>query len=79
MKECIKCSLPETYETIEFNSDGVCNMCLSNKFKEEEIDWDKRKKLLDEFILVCKSFCSKKKEIKEKFDKMTPEDAKNNS
>jgi len=50
MKECIKCSLPETYETIEFNSDGVCNMCLSNKFKEEEIDWDKRKKLLDELI-----------------------------
>ena len=36
-------------------------------------------KLLDEFVLVCKSFCSKKNELQEKFEKMTPDNAKNNN
>ena len=47
--------------------------------KIKQSDYDHVKKLLDEFILVCKSFCSKKKEIQEKFEKMTPENAKNNN
>ena len=47
--------------------------------KIKQSDYDHVKKLLDEFILVCKSFCSKKKEIQEKFEKMTPANAKNNN
>jgi hypothetical protein len=47
--------------------------------KIKQSDYDHAKKLLDEFILVCKSFCPKKKEIQEKFEKMTPENAKNNN
>ena len=45
--------------------------------KIKQSDYDHVKKLLDEFILVCKSFCPKKKEIQEKFEKMTPENANN--
>ena len=47
--------------------------------KIKQSDYDHVKKLLDEFILVCKSFCSKKEEIQEKFEKMIPENAKNNN
>ena len=45
-RRCFKCGLPETYETIEFNSLGVCNICISNEVKATEVDWDERKKLL---------------------------------
>ena len=47
--------------------------------KIKQSDYNHAKKLLDEFVLVCKSFCSKKKEIQEKFEKMTPDDAKSNN
>ena len=47
--------------------------------KIKQSDYNHAKKLLEEFVLVCKSFCSKKEEIKEKFEKMTPENAKNNN
>ena len=47
--------------------------------KIKQSDYEYAKQLLDEFILVCKSFCSKKEEIQKKFEKMTPEDAKNNN
>ena len=43
MKKCSKCNLPETYETIEFDENNVCNMCKGNEFKEKKIDWSKRK------------------------------------
>ena len=38
MKRCVKCNLPETHETITFDSDGVCNICNQNLFKKEEAD-----------------------------------------
>ena len=41
--------------------------------KIEESDYDHAKKLIKKFELVCKSFCSKKNEIIEKFEKLTPE------
>jgi N-acetyl sugar amidotransferase len=42
--------LPETYETIEFDAEGVCNLCRGADFKKKEVDWDARKKLLDRLI-----------------------------
>ena len=42
-------------------------------------DYDKAKELIDQFTLVCQSFCSKKNEIQEKFRKLTPENAKVNN
>ena len=47
LRRCTRCTLPETHETIEFDKEGVCNVCRNFEFKTE-IDWDKRKdQLLD--------------------------------
>lgn len=50
MKKCVKCGLPETYETIEFNSNGICNICDQHKFKNENINWSTRKEILDQLV-----------------------------
>ena len=47
--------------------------------KIKQSDYNHAKKLFDRFVLVCKSFCSKKNEIQEKFEKLIPENAKNNN
>ena len=49
LKKCVKCQIPETYETIEFDKNGICNICEASK-KKENIDWKKRKLLLDRII-----------------------------
>jgi len=48
--KCTQCGLPETYETIEFDAQGVCNICRQFKFKQESIDWSGRKRMLDQLI-----------------------------
>lgn len=50
MKRCIKCGLPETYESIEFDTTGICNICQQHAFKNSVIDWSRRKKDLDHLI-----------------------------
>lgn len=50
LKRCTKCLLPETHETIMFDEAGVCNICRQNEFKNEKINWEARKKELDELI-----------------------------
>jgi N-acetyl sugar amidotransferase len=50
LRRCMKCGLPETYETIEYDSKGICNICTSNDYKNENIDWKERKKLLDQLV-----------------------------
>ena len=47
--------------------------------KIKQSDYNEAKELIDRFILVCKSFCSKKNEIQEKLKKLTPENAKDNN
>ena len=47
--------------------------------KIKQSDYNNAKELIGKFILVCKSFCLKKAEIQEKFDKLTPENAKDNN
>ena len=37
MTKCSKCGLPETYETIEFGSDGGCNVCTQFEFKQQTL------------------------------------------
>jgi N-acetyl sugar amidotransferase len=49
MKRCVRCGLPETHETISFNSEGVCNICLQQE-KKDQIDWSMKKKALDALI-----------------------------
>ncbi|MBZ0097190.1 MAG: N-acetyl sugar amidotransferase [Sulfuricella sp.] len=50
MKRCSKCNLPETHETITFDAQGVCNICNQHSFKQGQIDWESRKKDLDELV-----------------------------
>ena len=40
--------------------------------KIKQSNYNEAKELIEKFILVCKSFCSKKKEIQDKFKKLTP-------
>lgn len=50
MKRCTRCGLPETYETIEFDHEGVCNICRQQQFKQGKIEWNTRKKMLDDLV-----------------------------
>ena len=47
--------------------------------KIKQSDYAQARELIDNFLLVCKSFCSKKNEIQEKLEKLTPENAKDNN
>jgi len=47
--------------------------------KIKQSDYGEAKKLLDKFVLVCKSFCSKESEIKKKLKKFMPKDEKSNN
>ena len=40
----------ETHETIDYNEQNVCNLCQSFDYKKQNIDWEERKKLLDQLI-----------------------------
>lgn len=50
MKRCSHCGLPETYETIEFDDQSVCNICRQHEFKQEQIDWKSRQAMLGKLI-----------------------------
>ena len=54
LRKCSRCGLPETYETIEFDDFGVCNICLQHRYKTEEIDWNIRRKMLDDIVAEYK-------------------------
>ena len=58
------------------NDEAIYMLAL---LKIKQSDYSKAKELIGQFILVCKSFCSKKDEIKEKLQKLTPENAKSNN
>lgn len=50
LKQCKACNLPETYETIEFDEEGVCNICRQKEFKDTAIDWNVRKEQLVKLV-----------------------------
>ncbi len=50
MKHCNTCNFPETYETIEFDSKGKCNICFQHEYKKKNIDWDKKKLEFNQII-----------------------------
>ncbi len=52
LKRCTRCVIPETHETIVFDAEGVCNICRQQEYKQTAIDWEKKKKELDELIAV---------------------------
>jgi N-acetyl sugar amidotransferase len=56
MKSCIKCLLPETHETIEFDEKSSCNICAGHDFKREKIDWGKKE---SNFLEILKKYRGK--------------------
>lgn len=48
--KCSRCGLPETYETIEFDAEGVCNICRQKDYKAERIDWQARRAEFDAIV-----------------------------
>ena len=47
--------------------------------KIKQSNYNEAKELIKNFTLVCKSFCSKKAEMQKKFDKLIPENARDNN
>jgi N-acetyl sugar amidotransferase len=50
LQRCVRCGCPETYETLEFDADGVCNICKQRVFRDTEINWEERRAYLDKVI-----------------------------
>lgn len=46
MRYCTRCVLPESHESIRFDSQGVCNICRQAEVKHHDIDWSERRKML---------------------------------
>ena len=77
-------------ENIEEEEINLKNVLLLNPQNDEAIymlvlikikqsNYSEAEELINKFNLVCKSFCSKKKEIESKLKKLKPENAKNNN
>ena len=58
-------------------NDEAIYMLILLKIKQS--DYNEAKKLIERFSIVCKSYCSKKVEVQEKFNKLTPTNEKNNN
>ena len=50
LKSCTSCMLPETYETFDFDKEGVCNVCNNHKHQKSKIDWKEREKTFEKLI-----------------------------
>ncbi|KJJ83355.1 flagellin modification protein, PseA [Candidatus Omnitrophus magneticus] len=50
MKYCKKCVQPDTRPGIKFDEDGVCPPCRFAEQSCNPINWDERKKILDEIV-----------------------------
>ena len=58
-------------------NDEAMYMLILLKIKQS--DYNEAKVLIEKFNLVCISFCSKKADIQEKFDKLIPKNEKDNN
>lgn len=50
IKFCKKCVISNQRPRITFDKEGVCSACRFAEIKHSEIDWDKREKMLREFL-----------------------------
>ena len=58
------------------NDEAIYMLAL---LKIKQSDYNAAKELIEKFNLVCKSFCSNRAEMQEKFDKLVPENARDNN
>lgn len=49
LQRCTRCVLPETHETIQFDAEGVCNICRQSEQKSK-INWEAKTSELHELI-----------------------------
>lgn len=56
LKRCSKCVMPETWESINYDQNGVCNICRNVKVKNEKINWAEKKK---EFVGLLEQYKGK--------------------
>ena len=56
-----------------------CYRKLRSILKIKQSDYDHASKLIEKFVLICQSFCSKEDEIREKLKILIPENAKDNN
>tara|TARA_Y100000590_G_C14947157_1_gene723522 strand:+ start:44 stop:493 length:450 start_codon:yes stop_codon:yes gene_type:complete len=77
-------------ENVEEEEINLNNVLLLNPKNDEAIymltllkikqsDYNHARELIDKFLLVCETFCSKKEEIEMKLKKLTPENGKDNN
>ncbi len=50
MKFCTTCVMPNTAESLSFDSHGKCSVCKQIEFKKTNIDWNARRKDLDVLV-----------------------------
>lgn len=50
MKQCLKCVIPETVDTITFDDAGICSVCRQINYRDEKIDWHERRRQLSELV-----------------------------
>jgi len=67
------------YNVLLLNPQNDEAIYMLTLLKIKQSDYEEAKTLIERFDLVCKSFCSKKAEMKEKFDKLKPENEKDNN
>ena len=53
LKRCSRCIMPETWESINFDENGVCNICRNSEIKQK-IDWQKKRQEFVELITQYK-------------------------
>lgn len=54
MKQCTKCVVPETVDTITFDEKGVCSVCRQIEYRDEKIDWVERRQQLEKLVAEYK-------------------------
>ena len=54
LQRCTKCTLPITWETLNFDQNGVCNICRNWEAKTESVDWKEREKILSKILADVK-------------------------
>lgn len=50
IRQCARCLLPETHDTVTFDEQNVCSVCRAAEFKKDQVDWAARKRDLDRLI-----------------------------
>ena len=69
MRRCTKCVMPETWEGITFDEQGVCSICRQNEIKNTRVNWQQRGKTLRE---ICEKYKNIAEYQGDKFDCLVP-------